>query len=46
MPVLLSIVAQESVTCLETPQHSIHHKSVLGHGKKREVLEQLLGTGR
>lgn len=46
MPVLLSTVAQESITYLETSPHQIHHRSVPGHGKKREMLEQLLVTSR
>lgn len=40
MPVL------HSKTCLETSQHQIHYRSVPGHGKKREVQEQLLVASR
>jgi len=42
--VLLSILAQESKIYLETSEHQINHRSVYGHGKKREMLKQLIVT--
>lgn len=47
MPVLLSTVAWERKCYSETShKHQLHHKTVPSHGKKREVLEQLLVTSR